>query len=129
MNNEQYLILLYIIIGTLCVLLGLAAYGLLRRSFNSLSNAIFGGRLGILFRKVFSIGLILPALAGFFSVSFRSCSKQSYEAIVEDKSYLIAKGQEQLGTSMMYIAIALLVWALLVSIGLVTLGKKTKEGG
>ena len=129
MNNEQYLILLYVIILGVCILLGLATYALLRRSFNNLSTAAFGEKLGLIFRKVFPLGIVLPALAGFFSVSFRSCSKRNYEAIIEDRSYLIAKSQEQLGTSMTYICIALLVLGLLVSVGLVALRKKTNESG
>lgn len=129
MNNEQYLILSYFIIGAACILLALATYALLRRSFDSLSGAVFGGRLGTVLRKVFPLGIVLPAFAGFFSVTFRSCSKHTYGAIIADKSYLVAKNQEQLGTSMLYICIALLVWGLLVSIGFVTLGKKIKEGG
>jgi hypothetical protein len=70
----------------------------------------------------------LPALFGFFSVTFRSCGKGTYEAIIRDQAYLVAKNQEQLSAALSYIAIALLVWGLIVSIGFLVLGKK-KEGG
>lgn len=129
MNNELYLILSYFAVGALCILLAFATYALLRRSFADLSKTAPGGRLGLIFRKVFLLGLVLPALTGFFSVTFRSCGKETYEAILADKSYLVAKNQEQLGTSLLYLCIALLVWGLLVSVGFVTLGKKIKESG
>jgi hypothetical protein len=127
-NNELYLILSYFVVGTISLLMAFAAYALLRRSFTDLSKTVPGGRLGLIFRKVFLLGLVLPALAGFFSVTFRSCGKETYKAIIADKSYLVGKNQEQLGTSMLYICIALLVWGLLVLIGFVRLDKKIKEG-
>ena len=127
MNNELYLIMSYFVMGAMCILLALATYALLRRSFADLSKTIPGGRLGRVFRKVFLLGLVFPALAGFFSVTFRSCSKHTYEAIIADRSYLIIKNQEQLGTSMLYICIALLVWGLILSIGFSSLAKKIKQ--
>ena len=127
MNNELYLILSYFVVGAMCILLAFATYALLRRSFADLSKTVPGGKLGLIFRKVFLLGLVLPALTGFFSVTFRSCGKETYGKIIADRSYLVAKNQEQLGTSMLYICIALLVWELLVSVGFITLDKKIKE--
>lgn len=129
MNNEQYLILSYFVVATMCVLLALATYALLRRSFANLFTTVPVGKLGIFFRKLFLLGLVFPALAGFFSVTFRSCSVSTYKQIIAERSYLIAKNQEQLGTSLLYICIALLVWGLLVSVVLVTLGKRDEESG
>ena len=126
MNNEQYLVLSYFVVGAACVLLALATYALLRRSFAELSRFAPGGRLGLMFRRIAGPGIVLAAMAGFFSVTFRSCGKDTYEKIIADRSYLVAKNQEQLGTTMIYIAIALLVWALLVAVGFATLGKKPK---
>jgi hypothetical protein len=71
----------------------------------------------------------LPALLGFFSVSFRSCKKETYEAIIKDQAYLVAKNQEQLSDALSYIAIALLVWGLIVSIGFMVLSRKKEMGG
>jgi hypothetical protein len=55
-------------------------------------------------------------LSGFFSVSFRSCSKQNYQAIVQDRAYLVAKNQEQLGAALTRMAVALLVWGLILAV-------------
>jgi hypothetical protein len=127
-GNEQYLIVSYCVVGAICLGLAIATYALLRRSFGALSAVAPGGRLGRILRRVFLVGIILPALFGFFSVSFRSCDKGTYEAIIEDQAYVVAKNQEQLGAAFSHIAIALLVWGLIVSIGFLAMGKK-KEGG
>lgn len=129
MNNEHYLIISYFAVGVACVALAFATYALLRRSFAALTNAVPGGKLGRLLRKVFLLGILLPAMAGFFSVTFRSCEKETYEAIIADRSYLVAKNQEQLGTAMSHMCIALLVWGLIVSVGFVTVGREQKRGG
>jgi hypothetical protein len=128
-TNAQYLVLSYFAVGAACLLLALATYALLRRSLADLNRAVPGDRLDLLFRRIFPLGIILPALAGFFSVTFRSCGKDTYEKIIADRSYLVAKNQEQLGTSFMCVALVLLIWALLVSVGFVTLGKQSKEHG
>ena len=86
MNNEQYLILSYFVVGAVCILLALATYALLRRSFAGLTRAIPGGRLGLVFRRLFLLGIVLPALAGFVSVTFRGCDKETYEAIIAGSS-------------------------------------------
>lgn len=129
MTNEQYLIASYFVVGVACVTLGLATYALLRRSFAALTNAVPGGKLGRLFRRLFLLGIVLPAAAGFFSVTFPSCRMPMYKDIIADRSYLVAKNQEQLGTGMSYICIALLVWGLIVSVGFVTASKNNKAGG
>jgi hypothetical protein len=110
-----------------CILLATVVYALLRRSLERLSRTAFGDTLGKIMRKVFSLNLLLFALAGFFSVSLRSCNKESYESIIADKTYLISKNQEQLGTSMLYICVALLLFGLLVSVGLSIIRKKGKD--
>jgi len=127
-GNEQYLIVSYFVVGAICLGLAVATYALLRRSFGALSATAPGGRLGRILRRLFLVGIIVPALFGFFSVTFRSCDKGTYEEIVEDQAYLVAKNQEQLSAALAHIAIALLVWGLIVSIGFLVLGKK-KEGG
>ncbi len=87
----------------------------------------------ILFRQLGLVNTyavyIVPALIGFFSVAFRSCDKKSYEAIIEDRAYLVAKNQEQLGAALSYIAIALLVWGLIIAVGFLAMGKKKERGG
>ncbi|OGP54625.1 MAG: hypothetical protein A2Y65_03480 [Deltaproteobacteria bacterium RBG_13_52_11] len=129
MGNEQYLIVSYFVVGAGCLGLAVATYALLRRSFGALSAIAPGGRLGRILRRLFLIGIILPALFGFFSVTFRGCDRDTYEAIIKDQAYLMAKNQEQLGAALSYVAIALLVWGLIVSIGFLVLGKKKKGSG
>ena len=118
MSNEQYLIISYFVVATACVGLAAATYALLSRSFRALTGTAPGGRLGGIFRKLFFAGIVLPAMAGFFSVSFRSCERQTYPEIIADRAYLMAKNQEQLGAAFSHIAVALLFWGLVVTVAL-----------
>ena len=124
MANEQFLIVSYIIIGLISLGLAILTFVLLRDSFNGIMN-VLPERLSIILKKLFFIGIVFPAMAGFFSVSFRSCSKQTYAKIIAERSYLIAKNQEQLSTSMTYIAIALLAWGIVV-LGALLVSERSK---
>lgn len=114
MGNEQFLIVSYILIGVLSLGFAVLAYLWLRRSFNTIMKAV-PERISVVLKRLFLIGIIFPAMAGFFSVSFRSCSKQTYAKIIAERSYLIAKHQEQFSTALTYIVLALLVWGILVA--------------
>lgn len=126
MTNEQYLVVSYFTAGLLSFAFALATYLLLRHSFIGVTQAV-RGKLSIILRRLFFINIILPALVGFFSVSFRSCSKETYVQIIADRSYLVAKNQEQLSTSLSYIAIALLLWGLII-LGAFTINKNHTIG-
>lgn len=126
MTNEQYLVVSYFTVGLLSFAFALATYLLLRHSFIGVTQAV-RGKLSIILRRLFFIGIILPALVGFFSVSFRSCSKETYVQIIADRSYLVAKNQEQLSTSLSYIVIALLLWGLII-LGAFIINKNHKIG-
>ena len=126
MTNEQYLVISYFTVGLLSFAFALAIYLLLRHSFIAVTQAV-RGKLSIILRRLFFIGIILPALGGFFSVSFRSCSKVTYVQIIADRSYLVAKNQEQLSTSLSYVVIALLLWGLII-LGAFVINKKYKIG-
>ncbi len=126
MTNEQYLVVSYFTVGLLSFAFALATYLLLRHSFMGVTQAV-RGKLSIILRRLFFIGIILPALVGFFSVSFRSCSKETYVQIIADRSYLVAKNQEQLSTSLSYIVIALLLWGLII-LGAFIINKNHKIG-
>lgn len=124
MANEQFLILSYIIIGLLSLVFAILTYVLLRDSFNGIMKTV-PDRFSVILKKLFFIGILFPAMAGFFSVSFRSCSKQTYAKIIAERSYLIAKNQEQLSTSLTYIVIALLAWGIIV-VGALMVSQKCK---
>jgi hypothetical protein len=129
MNNEQYLIASYFVIGLTCAGLGFATFALLRGSFRTLTNTISAGHLGLVFRRWFLVGILLPSLAGFFSVTYRNCSKDSYQKIIADRSYLVAKNQEQLRASVSSIAVALLVWGGILSLGFWAANGREKTSG
>jgi hypothetical protein len=114
MTNDQYLIVSYFAVISMTISLGVIAYVWLRRPFNVLMEAIRGANASQLWKKLFPFGLVLPALLGFVSVSYRSCDVDSYEKIVRERSYLVAKNQEQLMASLSYILIAIVCWNVVV---------------
>jgi hypothetical protein len=118
MTNERYLIVSYFLIATLSVGLGTAVYLFLRRSFGEVADATSGKRLSAILKRLLPCGLLLPALLGFVSVSYRGCERTTYEKIVESRSYLVQKNQEQLSSVLLYALVAVLFWDVIVLIAL-----------
>jgi hypothetical protein len=112
MTNEQYLIVSYFVSGCVSIALGALVYFYVRRSFGEFAAIAPGKSWPALLKKVFPFGLILPALLGFLSVSYKSCNHTSYEKIVESRSYLVDKNKEQLSTTLLSLVIAILLWDL-----------------
>lgn len=124
MSNEQYLIVSYFVAALLCCGVGLAAYGWLRRPFGGVMEWIASRHLARSLRRLFPFGLVLPALAGFLSVSYQGCGGPSYEQIVADRAFMVAKNQEQLSAGMDWVAAAVLVWAIVATVCLLAVRRK-----
>ena len=114
MSNEQYLIISYFFMGVICCVLPVIAYLFLRGSFTNIVSLLPGKHLSNILRKLFFIGILLPALLGFFSVSFKSCSVKTYEEVLEKRSYLVQKNKEQLSSSINHTVYALIFWSIAV---------------
>jgi hypothetical protein len=123
MNNEQFLIASYFGIGALVMGLGLGVYACLRRPLQGIALTFRSGHLGMILRRLLPVGLVLPALAGFLSVDYESCG-MNYAKAVSDRSYLMAKNQEQIAAACFYLAVALVVWEVIVLLTLATQAKK-----
>ncbi|MCK4881715.1 MAG: hypothetical protein KAR31_12535 [Candidatus Omnitrophica bacterium] len=123
MTNEQYLVVSYFAIGLLSFGIACITYLWLRPSFEGIVQAVRNNHFSNILKRVFRWGIILPALAGFFSVSFRSCSVDTYEKIICNRSYLIARNQEQISATLFYIVIALFVLSVIVLLVLVIIKK------
>ena len=95
MTNEEYLLISYFTAGLISLGFAIFAYLYLRYGFVEIMQSVSGKHLFQIFRKLFLIGIVLPALFGFFSVSFRSCSRDTYDKIIAERAYLFAKNQEQ----------------------------------
>jgi len=114
MINETYLSVSYFTVFLLCFGLGTLVFLLLRRPFKETIDHLRQNKFSNILKKMFFIGIVLPALLGFLSVSFYSCSRQTFKDITSDLSYLISKNQEQLSASMSYIVLGIFVWCLIV---------------
>jgi hypothetical protein len=110
MTNDTYLVLSYVICAALSIALGTSVYLLLRRPFAVVADATPRKHLRSILKRLFPIGLLFPALLGFVSVSYKSCGRQTYAKIVESRSYLVQKNQEQISSTLFSIVVAVLIW-------------------
>ena len=116
MNNEEYLICSYFTVGFASILLGTLAYVLLKNSLSqTLANLVDSGFARSV-NRFFVYGVIFPAFAGFASVSYESCTVDTYEKVIKNKTYLMDKNVEQLHNIFLYLIISLLIWATIVAI-------------
>ena len=124
MTNETYLQVSYFTVCLLCLALGAAAYLFLRRPFKETVKHLKNRGLANILKRLFFIGIVFPALLGFFSVSFKSCSMDTYSKIVSDLDYLISKNQEQVSASLLHIVFAIFVWCIIVLFALLILSRE-----
>lgn len=120
MSNEQYLIVSYFVVGLLSIGVGLGAYFYLRSPLEGIAEALTSRDLGGTLKRIFPAGVALSALSGFLSVSYKGCGGLSYEQIVAERAYLVAKNREQIVASLEYLVAAILAGAFVVAIALVT---------
>ncbi len=114
MTNERYLIASYFVCAALSIALGILVYFYLRRPFASVADAASGKRLSSILKRLLPCGLVFPALLGFVSVSYQSCTRTTYEEIVEHRGYLVEKNQEQISSVLLSILVAVLFWDVVV---------------
>jgi len=110
MTNDTYLVVSYVVCAALSIALGTLVYLFLRRPFAVVADAAPRKNLRSILKRLFPIGLLFPALLGFASVSYQSCGRQTYAKIVESRSYLVQKNQEQISSTLLSIGVAVLVW-------------------
>jgi hypothetical protein len=114
MTNERYLIASYFECAALAIALGILVYFFVRRPFASVADSASGRRLPAMLKRLLPCGLVLPALLGFVSVSYQSCTRSTYAEIVESRGYLIEKNQEQISSILLSILVAVLFWDVVV---------------
>ncbi len=114
MTNERYLIGSYFVGAVLSVGLGTLVYLFLRRPFGGVADAAQGKRLSSMLKRLLPWGLLLPALLGFVSVSYQGCGRTTYEEIVQSRSYLVEKNQEQISSVLLYTLVAVVFWDVIV---------------
>jgi hypothetical protein len=110
MTNDTYLVVSYVICAALSITLGLLVYLFLRRPFVAVAEGAPWKHLRLILRRLFPIGLLFPALLGFVSVSYQSCDRETYKKIVDSRGYLIEKNREQISSTLLSLAVAILAW-------------------
>jgi hypothetical protein len=127
MSNEQYLVTSYFAVAALSVLFALVTFRCLGRSFTSLIEAAPWRGFSTLLPRVFPAGLLLPSLAGFFSVTYFGCDRSTYEKVISDRAYLVQANQRQISMSLWDLAIAVLLWAF-IAVGVITIIRRGDKG-
>lgn len=110
MTNEQYLIVSYFVCGTLSAVVGTLVYFFLRDSFGKALDAVSGKGFSTTLKRLFPCGVLLPAVLGFVSVSYRGCVRSTYEDIIRSREYLVERNQAQISSVLFAILIAVLFW-------------------
>jgi hypothetical protein len=130
MSNDQFLNLTFILGGCLTLVLGVGTYVWLRRPFLEIAASLRPPRLASVVKKLFPITKVVVGLLGFVSVSYYgSCPGRSYEEIVADRRYVVTTNQAQIATALWYLAIAVLVWGLLLTVMLRVSGPSPASRG
>ena len=127
MTNEQYLIVSYFAVAAMAIAFAGATWLYLRRSFSGTTQTL-SDNLSRVLKGMFPAGLLLPALLGFVSVSYRGCVR-SFEDIVKERSYLVQKNQEQISSILLWIAAAVLFWDLVIFFALRSTRASSKHSG
>ena|ERR1041385_7061074 len=110
MTNDEYLVVSYVVCAALSLALGAIVYLFLRHPFAAVADATPRKHLRAVLRRLFPFGLLFPALLGFVSVSYESCNHDTYAKIVKNRSYLVQKNEEQISSTLLSIAVAILAW-------------------
>jgi hypothetical protein len=116
MTNEQYLVVSYFTVAALCSVAGILAYAWLRSSLNAIAGALPWQALRNILVRLFPVGIVFPALMGFFAVSYQGCNISTYKEIIAQRSHLVATNHRQLSSSLYYLAGAVFLWGSFVTI-------------
>lgn len=124
MSDERFLIVSYVLGGLASLGLAVAAFAWLRRSFGQIADALPYPEYARILKRSFPVGTILYAVAGFLSVSYMAagCEKErTYEKIIADHAYLVAKNREQIASVCDSLAIAVFFWGIVVLLALLVI--------
>ena len=116
MTNEQYLIASYFCFAAVSAAIGFGAFIWLRAPFHEIVAAFPWKTARELLLRFFPVGIVLPALLGFISASYKGCNVKEYDQIIAQRSYLVSKNQEQLSASLIHVVWAVFAWCALIAI-------------
>jgi hypothetical protein len=113
MTNDHFLIVSYFAVGAISLVFGTAVFCILRHPFEESLRFFARRNLATALKRLFPVGIIVPALLGFVSVAYETCGKETYDQVVRDRQYLIQKSHEQLSSVCLTLFIAIMFWNVL----------------
>ena len=128
MTNEHYLIVSYFLFGLVSLGLGVAAYLALRRPFAAIAEMVAGHVRSALLKRTLALSIVMAAVLGFTSVSYRGCG-MSYEEIVRERSYLEQINRQQLQHAGNWIVYVVLAWGVAVVLCVAVLRQRRENSG
>jgi len=126
MSNERYLIVSYFLVAVVCLGMGILAYGILRRPFERIAEAIVGSR-GAVLKRALAVSMT-AAVLGFLGFSYNQKGCVSYQQIVSNRYFLETANVEQVQGAADWIAWTVLAWGVVVVICLAVLRKNKSSG-
>jgi disulfide bond formation protein DsbB len=124
MTNEVYLYTSYYTILILGLILALLTWFILHKPHLEATTGAKVKKLGSLMRRLSPSWLVLTVLLAFISVSYMDCSHTSYSQVLADREHLINKTQEQVYTMLIWLALALFVYAIILLVFLWSKARK-----
>ena len=123
MTNEMYLYISYFAVIFSGLVLAIATILILNKAHQQATSNKKAKKLSSLLRRVFPSWLILAVVLAFISVSYIDCSHSDYAQIVADRDHLINKTQQQVSNMLIWLAVGLFLWGLILIGFLMTASK------
>ena len=127
MGNEEFLIVCYIAAAAISICLGFAAWIWLRSPLGKILDRLSRKGWVTVLKRSYPATAILAAFAGFLSVSYYGCPRESYENMISDRAHIITVSGQQVSESLYSIILAVFFWAVVILVSLVVVQRGTQK--
>ncbi len=127
MGSDEFLIVSYFSGGAVCLCLALVAYAWLRRPAERIFGELHRAGWARILKRAFPVSAVLLALSAFMAVNYYGCEGRGYSQIAGDRAYIISVNQKQISEAASSLVIAVLVWAAVVLVNLVSIRRERAQ--
>jgi hypothetical protein len=126
MGNEEFLILLYVIVAAVCLCLGWAAWAWLRTPVVKIVERVPGNSWGTILKRAYPAGILLSALSGFLSVRYYGCG-ETYEKMISSRAQIVAVSGKQISASLDSVILAVFLGAIVILMSLLAMRRSSQK--